>query len=105
MLFSQDLGIDLGTSNTLVWAKGKGIIIREPSVVAMDIRQEPGKVVAFGSAARNMIGRTPGSITARKPLRGGVIADYEMMAESISAAAWASRPSTGRASCSASPAA
>lgn len=85
MLFSQDLGIDLGTSNTLVWAKGKGIIIREPSVVAMDIRQEPGKVVAFGSAARNMIGRTPGSITARKPLHGGVIADYEMTADMLSA--------------------
>ncbi len=83
MLFSQDLGIDLGTSNTLVYARGKGIIIREPSVVALDVRETPGKVVAVGSEAKTMIGRTPGSITAQKPLKNGVIADYEMTAEML----------------------
>ncbi|MCD7827007.1 MAG: rod shape-determining protein, partial [Clostridiales bacterium] len=83
MLFSQDLGIDLGTSNTLIYSRGKGITIREPSVVAMDVRETPGKVVAVGSEAKTMIGRTPGSITAQKPLKNGVIADYEMTAEML----------------------
>ena len=64
MLFSQDIGIDLGTSNTLVFVKGKGRIIREPSVVAVDQRFTPVKVVAVGSEAKDMIGRTPGSIVA-----------------------------------------
>lgn len=59
MLFSQDIGIDLGTSNTLVFVKGKGIIIREPSVVAVDQRFTPVKVVAVGSEAKDMIGRLP----------------------------------------------
>lgn len=85
MLFSQDLGIDLGTSNTLVYAKGKGIIIREPSVVALDVRETPSKVVAVGTEAKTMIGRTPGSITAERPLKNGVIADYEMTADMLRA--------------------
>lgn len=85
MLFSQDICIDLGTSNTLVYAKGKGIIIREPSVVALDVKETPSKVVAVGSEAKTMIGRTPGSITAEKPLKNGVIADYEMTADMLKA--------------------
>lgn len=83
MLFSQDIGIDLGTSNTLVYAKGKGIIIREPSVVALDVKETPSKVVAVGTEAKTMIGRTPGSITAERPLKNGVIADYEMTADML----------------------
>ena len=85
MLFSQDIGIDLGTSNTLVYAKGKGIIIREPSVVALDVRETPSRVVAVGTEAKTMIGRTPGSITAERPLKNGVIADYEMTADMLRA--------------------
>ena len=85
MLFSQDIGIDLGTSNTIVYAKGKGIIIREPSVVALDVKETPSRVVAVGSEAKTMIGRTPGSITAEKPLKKGVIADYEMTADMLRA--------------------
>lgn len=83
MLFSQDIGIDLGTSNTIVYAKGKGIIIREPSVVALDVKETPSKVVAVGTEAKTMIGRTPGSITAERPLKNGVIADYEMTADML----------------------
>ncbi|MBP1549620.1 MAG: rod shape-determining protein [Oscillospiraceae bacterium] len=77
-MFSQDIGIDLGTANTLVFVKGKGIIIREPSVVAVDQRYNPVRVVAVGSQAKEMIGRTPGSITAMRPLKDGVIADFEI---------------------------
>lgn len=83
MLFSQDIGIDLGTSNTIVYAKGKGIIIREPSVVALDVKEKPSRVVAVGTEAKTMIGRTPGSITAERPLKNGVIADYEMTADML----------------------
>jgi rod shape-determining protein MreB len=83
MLFSQDIGIDLGTSNTLVFVKGKGIIIREPSVVAVDQRFNPVRVVAVGSEAKDMIGRTPGSIVALRPLRDGVIADFDATAEML----------------------
>lgn len=78
-LFTRDLGIDLGTANTLVYMKGKGIIIREPSVVA--VLNNGGKnkeILAVGEAAKNMIGRTPGNIVAVKPLRDGVIADFEI---------------------------
>ncbi|MBR5233026.1 MAG: rod shape-determining protein [Clostridia bacterium] len=85
MLFSQDIGIDLGTSNTIVYAKGKGIIIREPSVVALDVKEKPSRVVAVGAEAKTMIGRTPGSITAERPLKNGVIADYEMTADMLRA--------------------
>lgn len=73
--FSQDLGIDLGTANTLVFVKGKGIVVREPSVVA--INNQTGDVEAVGSAARNMIGRTPGNISVVRPMKDGVIADYD----------------------------
>ncbi len=85
MLFSQDIGIDLGTANTLVFVKGKGIVIREPSVVAVDQRSSTPKVVAVGSEAKEMIGRTPGSITAVRPLKDGVIADFEITAEMLKA--------------------
>ena len=63
MLFSQDIGIDLGTANTLVFLKGKGIVIREPSVVAVDVSAYPQKVVAVGNKAKQMIGRTPDMLT------------------------------------------
>lgn len=83
MLFSQDIGIDLGTANTLVYVKGKGIVIREPSVVAINVASRPAKVVAVGTEAKEMIGRTPGSITAMRPLRDGVIADFDITAEML----------------------
>jgi rod shape-determining protein MreB len=70
----QDIGIDLGTANTLVFVRGRGVVIREPSVVAMD--RQSGRVLAFGEQARRMLGRTPGHITAMRPMRDGVIADY-----------------------------
>lgn len=76
--FSQDLGIDLGTANTLVYVKGKGVAVREPSVVARNI--ETGSIEAVGSSARNMIGRTPGNISVIRPMRDGVIADYDTTA-------------------------
>ena len=83
MLFSQDIGIDLGTANTLVFVKGKGIVIREPSVVAIHVGQKPARVVAVGTQAKEMIGRTPGSITALRPLRDGVIADFDITTEML----------------------
>ena len=83
MLFTQDIGIDLGTANTLVFVKGKGIVIREPSVVAVDVRSTPNRVVAVGSEAKEMIGRTPGSITAVRPLKDGVIADFDITADML----------------------
>ena len=83
MLFSQDIGIDLGTANTLVFVKGKGIVIREPSVVAINVNSRPAKVVAVGKEAKQMIGRTPGSITAMRPLRDGVIADFDITTEML----------------------
>ncbi len=85
MLFSQDIGIDLGTANTLVFVKGKGIVIREPSVVAVDQRSNPARVVAVGIEAKEMIGRTPGSITAVRPLKDGVIADFEITSDMLKA--------------------
>lgn len=74
--FSNDLGVDLGTSNILIYADGKGIVVREPSVVAVD--KNTGKILQVGAAARNMLGRTPGNVVAMRPLRGGVISDHEM---------------------------
>ena len=85
MHFSQDIGIDLGTANTLVFVKGKGIVIREPSVVAVDVRTQPPRVVAVGAEAKEMIGRTPGSITAVRPLKDGVIADFDVTADMLKA--------------------
>ncbi len=77
-MFSKYIGIDLGTANTLVYMKGKGIVMREPSVVAVDLRTD--SVVAVGTAAKEMIGRTPGSIVAVRPLKDGVIADFDITA-------------------------
>ena len=74
--FSNDLGVDLGTSNILIYSDNKGIVIREPSVVAMD--KNTGKVLQVGAAARNMLGRTPGNVVAMHPLRDGVVSDHEM---------------------------
>ena len=76
--FSRDIGVDLGTANTLVCVKTKGIIMREPSVVAVEVKN--GEVKAVGKEAREMIGRTPGSIVAVRPLKNGVIADYDVTA-------------------------
>ena len=75
-LFSKDLGVDLGTSNVLIYADGKGIVVREPAVVAVD--KNTGKILQVGAAARNMLGRTPGNVVAMRPLREGVISDHEM---------------------------
>ena len=82
-LFSTDLGIDLGTSNVLVYVDGKGVVIREPSVVAMD--KNSGKVLQVGAAARNMLGRTPGNLVAMRPLKDGVISDHEMTVKLLQA--------------------
>jgi rod shape-determining protein MreB len=73
---APDIGIDLGTASILVYVKGKGIVLQEPSVVA--INKDTGKVIAVGSEARRMLGRTPGNIVATRPLREGVIADYDV---------------------------
>ena len=75
-LFSNDLGVDLGTSNVLIYAEGKGVVVREPSVVAVD--KNTGKILEVGAAARNMLGRTPGNVVAMHPLKDGVISDHEM---------------------------
>ena len=82
-LFSTDLGIDLGTSNVLVYVDGKGVVIREPAVVAMD--KNSGKVLQVGAAARNMLGRTPGNVVAMRPLKDGVISDHEMTVKLLQA--------------------
>jgi len=81
--FSQEIGIDLGTANTLVFVKNKGIVIREPSVVAVDQRKNPPQVLAVGDQAKQMIGRTPGSIVAVRPLKDGVIADFNITADML----------------------
>ncbi|MDR1452754.1 MAG: rod shape-determining protein [Candidatus Margulisbacteria bacterium] len=74
--YSRDLGIDLGTANTVVFARGEGIVLREPSVVALD--KSSNKVLALGNEAKRMLGRTPGNIVAIRPMRDGVIADFEV---------------------------
>jgi rod shape-determining protein MreB and related proteins len=74
-LFSHDIGIDLGTANTLVWVRGKGIVIREPSIIA--IHKKTKKVIAMGTEAKKMLGKTPESIVTIKPLRSGVISDFD----------------------------
>ncbi|HEV2094230.1 MAG TPA: rod shape-determining protein, partial [Rubrobacter sp.] len=74
VLFADDIAIDLGTANTLVSVKGGGVVISEPSVVALDTKTE--EVLAVGSAAKRMIGRTPATIVAVEPLKEGVIADF-----------------------------
>ena len=84
-LFSNDLAIDLGTANTLIYQKGRGVVCNEPSVVAVQNDGSRGKrrVVAVGSEAKMMLGRTPGSITAIRPMKDGVIADFEMAEEML----------------------
>ncbi len=82
-MFSKDIGIDLGTANTLVYMRGKGIIIREPSVVAVDVKQD--RVRYVGQDAKDVIGRTPGSIVAVRPLKDGVIADFDMTTSMLQA--------------------
>lgn len=74
-MFAKDIGIDLGTANVVVNVKGKGIVLNEPSVVAID--KNTGQVLAVGAAAQRMVGRTPGNVVAIKPLRDGVIADFQ----------------------------
>ena len=75
-LLSNDIGIDLGTANTLVYAKDRGVILSEPSVVA--VYNNSKKVLAVGEKAKRMLGRTPGNITALRPMKDGVIADFEI---------------------------
>lgn len=77
-IFSNDLAIDLGTANTLVYVKGKGIVLSEPSVVAVRLDQTKNRVLAVGAEAKKMLGRTPGNIVAIRPMRDGVIADFEV---------------------------
>jgi rod shape-determining protein MreB len=77
-MFSNDLSIDLGTANTLIYVRGKGIVLDEPSVVAIRIQNGQKTVCAVGSAAKRMLGRTPGNITAIRPLKDGVIADFQV---------------------------
>src|SRR6204780_3907579 len=79
---SRDLAIDLGTANTLVYAKGKGLVLNEPTVVALDSRTR--EVLAIGTDAWQMIGRTPGYIVAERPLRGGAITDFEVTERMLS---------------------
>ena len=74
--FTQDLGIDLGTANVLIYADGQGVVIREPSVVAVD--KNSGKILQVGAGARNMLGRTPGNVVAMHPLKDGIISDHEL---------------------------
>ena len=74
--FNTDIGIDLGTANTLVYLKDQGIVLREPSVVA--VKTGTSEVLAVGDAAKRMLGRTPGNISAIRPLKDGVIADFEI---------------------------
>jgi rod shape-determining protein MreB len=80
--FSSDVGIDLGTANTLVFVRGAGIVLDEPSVVAVEVAT--GKVLAIGKAAKEMLGRTPGEINAIRPLKDGVIADFEITEKLLS---------------------
>ena len=74
--FAADLGVDLGSANVLIYSAGSGIVVREPSVVAVD--KNTGRILQVGAAARNMLGRTPGNVVAMRPLRSGVISDQEM---------------------------
>src|SRR3954466_3537328 len=73
--FTRDMGIDLGTANTLVYVRGRGVLLREPSVVAIDTRTN--EVLHVGEEAKRMIGRTPGNVIAIRPLKDGVIADFD----------------------------
>ena len=80
--FGEDIGIDLGTASVLVYIKGEGIVLREPSVIAMDTNTKT--LLAVGEDAQRMLGRTPGNIVAIRPLRDGVISDYHMTERMLS---------------------
>ena len=80
---TSDLGVDLGTSSVLIYADGKGLVVREPSVVAVD--KNTGKILQVGAAARNMLGRTPGNVVAMHPLKDGIISDHEMTVQMLDA--------------------
>ena len=80
-MFSRDIGIDLGTANTLVHVRGRGIVISEPSVVAIDAKTR--RVLEVGAAAKRMVGRTPANIIAVRPLRDGVISDFDVTEQMI----------------------
>ncbi|MGE5370514.1 MAG: rod shape-determining protein [Solirubrobacterales bacterium] len=82
MFFAEDIGIDLGTATVLVFVKGKGIVLHEPSVVAID--KDTGKILKVGEEARQMLGRTPGNIVATRPMKDGVIADYDTTEKMLS---------------------
>src|SRR5690606_36847934 len=82
-MFSADMAIDLGTANTLVYVKGRGIVLNEPSVVAIIEKGGKKQVLAVGEEAKMMLGRTPGNIQAIRPMRDGVIADFEIAEEMI----------------------
>ena len=79
-MFSSDLSIDLGTANTLIYVRGEGLVLDEPSVVAIAEDPQDGrkKIVAYGSQAKQMLGRTPGNLTTVRPLQDGVIADFKI---------------------------
>ena len=79
--FTSDLGVDLGTANVLIYVEGQGVVIREPSVVAVD--KNSGKIRQVGAEARNMMGRTPGNVVAMRPLKDGVISDHEMTVQML----------------------
>ena len=100
---AKDIGIDLGTASVLVYVKNKGIVLNEPSVVAMD--KNTGKLLKVGEEARQMLGRTPGNIVAIRPLREGVISDYDMTERMLKelSARWRASWSSSRGSSSASP--
>ena len=79
--FTSDLGVDLGTANVLIYVEGQGVVVREPSVVAVD--KNTGKILQVGAEARNMMGRTPGNVVAMRPLKDGVISDHEMTVQML----------------------
>ena len=83
LMMTNDLGVDLGTCNVMIYVDGKGIVVKEPTVVAMD--RNDGKILQVGAAARNMMGRTPGNVVAMKPLTNGIISDHEMTVRMLSA--------------------
>ena len=82
-MFSKDMAIDLGTANTLVYVKGEGVVLNEPSVVATVESQGRTQVLAVGNEAKQMLGRTPGKIQAIRPMKDGVIADFEVAEQMI----------------------
>ena len=80
-MFSKDIGIDLGTANVLIYVKGQGIVLNEPSVVAIDTNSK--NILAVGEEAHEMLGRTPGKVSSIRPLKDGVIADFELTKEML----------------------